>query len=130
MLSNLFGKFLKQEGQEQIIAPKDINATFELKYKDLLIGKLKLIDGEWLFEYDKGFDKQNKVQKLIDFPDIYKQYKSKELWPFFSSRIPGLGQPKVKAIIKHKNLDEHDELQLLKVFGLKTLTNPFQLELV
>ena len=127
MIRAIINKIWKQEGQESFLTPANSYAKFQLTYKDVLIGHLMLSNGVWTFEYDKLFDKQSKVQKLIDFPNTSKKYKSNELWPFFSSRIPGLGQPKVQEIIKNKQIDSQNEVELLKVFGNRTLTNPFQL---
>ncbi len=103
MIRAIFNKLWKQEGQELFFTPQNTFVQFELTYKDIVIGHLVLSNGVWSFEYDKSFEEQNKVQKLIDFPDTTKLYKSNELWPFFASRIPGLGQPKVQEIIKNKS---------------------------
>jgi HipA-like protein len=127
MIQAIVNKIWKPKGQESFFTPQNISAHFELTYKEIIIGHLKLSDGEWTFEYDNSFAGQNKVQKLIEFPDINIKYKSKELWPFFLSRIPGLGQPKVQEIIKNKQIDRNNEVELLKVFGTRTLTNPFLL---
>lgn len=126
MILKVIKKIWGQEGQENIFTPQNTKAVFKLMYKDLVIGHLQLVNGEWCFEYDNDFQNQNSVQKLIDFPES-KVYKSNELWPFFSSRIPGLGQPKVQEIIKKRNIDSHNEVELLKIFGVHTLTNPFRL---
>jgi HipA-like protein len=130
MIQKIINKLWKREGQENLFTPQHTFARFELTYKKIVIGHLTLSNGEWMFEYDKSFENQNEVQKLINFPIINKQYKSSELWPFFSSRIPGLGQPKVQEIIKNKHIDQNNELELLKTFGRQTLTNPFQLTFV
>lgn len=127
MIREIFNKLWKQEGQENFYTPQNTFAQFELTYKDILIGHLVLSNGVWSFEYDKSFEEQNKVQKLIDFPVTTKIYQSNELWPFFASRIPGLGQPKVQEIIKNKKIDSQNEVDLLKTFGSQTLTNPFHL---
>ena len=34
---------------------------------------------------------------------------------------------KVQEIIKKRNIDSHNEVELLKIFGVNTLTNPFNL---
>jgi HipA-like protein len=127
MQNQIWNKIWKQEGHDYVCTPAKTDAKFQLKYKEIIIGYLKLSNGEWSFEYDVMFENQNKVHKLIDFPNIKKQYKSNELWPFFSSRIPGLGQPKVQAFIKNQNIDSSNEVELLKAFGFQTITNPFQL---
>jgi HipA-like protein len=127
MIRSLSDFFWKQDDQEAIVTPQDATAHFVLSYKNIKIGDLQLVDGIWHFSYDRDFDKQNIVTKLIDFPDTQKKYTSKELWPFFLSRIPGLGQPKVQKMIKENNIDRNNQLELLRFFGANTLSNPFVL---
>ncbi len=64
---------------------------------------------------------------IVGFPKLDKVYKSKSLWPFFLIRIPGLGQPRVREIIKAEQLDINNEAQLLRRFGRKTIANPYEL---
>jgi hypothetical protein len=121
--------FLRQrtEGHEGIETPPDVTARFELGYQDLLIGWLRLRDGQWIFEYAPEFQKQSDVKPLVDFPDLHKTYVSADLWPFFLSRIPSLAQPQVRQTIQDEGLDEHSDVDLLKRFGERTITNPFTL---
>lgn len=65
---------------------------FKLSLKDLLIGELKFIDGMWHFEYSDEFKSQSVILPLVNFPDKYKSYVKKDLWPFFTARIPSMAQ--------------------------------------
>lgn len=123
-----FKNFWKTDGQETLRTPQEINSIFELSYKDITIGHLSLIKGTWKFSYSEEFRNQDSLLPLTDFPDKNKEYEARELWPFFLSRIPGLGQPKVQEIIKEQNIDENDEASLLKIFGKRTIANPYKLE--
>lgn len=118
--------FLGSEEQEELRNPKDIVIEFTLKYKNLIIGFLVIDNGEWTFEYSEEFKNQKKIDPLADFPDLNKKYNSLHLWPFFLHRIPGLGQPQVQKIIEEENLQK-SEVHLLKRFGQKSITNPFEL---
>lgn len=52
-------------------------------------------------------------------------HKSDELWPFFATRIPSAAQLKRKT--KVNDLAERDEVNLLRKYGHRTITNPFVL---
>jgi HipA-like protein len=127
MLKKIINKIWKSEGQENIDTPKNQIAGFVLMYKDLSIGILTLKDGMWKFSYSNEFRNQKDVTPLIDFPDTNVEYTNNQLWPFFSYRIPGLNQPSVQDIIRHDNIDDKNEAELLKKFGKISVYNPFKL---
>jgi len=104
------------------------NIEFTLKIKELHIGYLTIEEGLWIFRYSEAFKTQTKYARLTGYSDLDKVYKTEELWPFFKIRIPGLKQPMIKDIIKAENLDETNEVQLLKRFGTKSMSNPYILE--
>ena len=122
-------KYLNQhsEGHEDLETPSDIHAEFELKYKSLTVGFLELEDGVWTFSYSTEFKEQNKLRPIVQFPDKDKTYQNEELWPFFTIRIPGLNQPEVQNIIESENIDRTNQVELLKRFGQKTISNPYEL---
>lgn len=70
---------------------------------------------------------QDLVRPLIDFPDVEKVYRQRDLWPFFLSRIPSLAQPKVQEAIVREGLDARNEVELLRFFGRRTIADPFDL---
>ncbi len=49
---------------------------------------------------------------------------------FFQTCIPGLKQPAVKEILDKENINVENEAALLKRFGKKTISNPYELDLV
>jgi len=120
--------WLKAEGAQEIQTPQNLSIIFELKYKELMIGFLKLHDEVWTYEYSEDFKLQHDIQPLTDFPDMNKVYKSKDLLPYFLQRIPSLSQPKVKEVIKKEKIDTSSDVELLKRFGRKSITNPFKLQ--
>lgn len=122
-------KYLNQhsEGHEDLETPSGIKAEFELKYKSLTVGYLELNDGVWKFSYSSEFKDQDELRPIVQFPDTYKVYKNEELWPFFTIRIPGLNQPEIENIIESENIDRSNEVELLKRFGEKTISNPYEL---
>jgi hypothetical protein len=63
----------------------------------------------------------------VEFPDVHKTYVNEELWQFFASRIPSTEQPEVEAILKREHVKEDDAVGLLKLFGKRTIANPFEL---
>ena len=115
------------EGHEDIKTPEDVYAEFKLKYKSLVIGFLVLNNGEWIFKYSDEFKEQDKLNPITQFPDKDKVYTNKELWPFFTIRIPGLNQPQVKEIMEEEDIDRQNEVELLERFGKETISNPYEL---
>ena len=99
---------------------------FLLRYKELVIGTLISINGEWHFTYSDDFKSQSEIKPLVDFSNVNKTYVSKNgLHPFFLIRIPSLKQPNVQETIKQKNIDVNSEIELLTEFGRKCIANPF-----
>ena len=127
MIKKVINWIFKSEEQEDFDTPVNVNEEFILKYKDTHIGYLKVHNGVWVFTYSEKFKHQNQLDVLVDFPNKDKIYESHHLWPFFSHRIPGLGQPSVQEIIQKEHLDKKNEAGLLKRFGQFSITNPFEL---
>jgi HipA-like protein len=130
---NWLGKLFKNEEQSEALeltTPKDAQAHFVLSYKNLPIGYLNHVNGIWKFYYSEDFKQQKKLDVLVDFPERAKIYESSYLWPFFAHRIPGIDQPNIKEIIKDEKLNPTNQIDLLRRFGKKTITNPFELKLV
>lgn len=121
-------KLLRPDGHEHILTPQHETARFDLRYGDLVMGHLWLDEGVWHFAYTEEFRQQDQVKPLTDFPYLEKQYSSRELWPFFEVRIPSLEQPDVQRIIREHHLDEQNQVALLRLFGKKSIANPFILE--
>ena len=127
-MKNWLNKIFKNEEQEEEFhTPKNAHADFILKYKNLVVGYLNYNNGKWLFQYSDEFKNQNKIDVLLDFPKKDQKYEGLTLWPFFAHRIPGLGQPQIREIIKDENLNSQNEIDLLRRFGRKSITNPFEL---
>jgi HipA-like protein len=107
---------------------KTKSTTFTLQYDNLAVGELNFDGTTWNFHYTKMFQNQTKIEPIPSFPIKNKAYKSSELWPFFQSRIPSLKQPKIKAIINSNGIQENDIISLLRLFGGKSINNPFVLQ--
>ncbi len=129
MLSKLRKLFQKDQSTgSDLHLPKEEEQRFTLYLKDLKVGELSCEKGVWTFAYSEDFKaRSDEFYPIVGFPDLNKVYKSKSLWPFFLIRIPGLGQPRVREIIKAEHLDINNEAQLLRRFGRKTIANPYEL---
>jgi HipA-like protein len=126
-IKNIFKKKNPKMNYEKgVKSLTDENAVFELKYKNLLIGTLeyKFKEDEWYFEYSMEFKSQNKIAPILSFPNTDKVYSGKELWSFFSSRIPDNTSESTDNKEKESNASL---IGLLKSYGQKTITNPFDL---
>lgn len=119
-LNNTNEKFILGNNKEEHI--------FVLKYNNHLIGTLKYVDNEWSFYYSDWFKNQNEFRHLLEFPNKDKEYKTRELWPFFSNRIPSIKQPKMQVYLE-KNSNKVNTVDLLEKFGTYSVNNPYKLEL-
>ena len=112
----------------QVQLPKDEEAKFILKVDNIHIGTLYCEKAEWYFQYTDDFKKHSEeYNRIVGFPDLDRVYKSDSLWPFFQIRIPGLKQPAIQEIIAKEKIDQANEVALLKRFGEKTISNPYEL---
>lgn len=126
-------KFLMKRAVEwlgmkrDLTVPPNVDAEFLLVFGDLLVGKLSVSDGLWRFQYSKEFRVQDDLRPLVEFPDLEKVYTQPELWQFFASRIPSTLQPDVEAVLEREHIEDDDIIALLKRFGKRTVTSPFEL---
>ncbi len=113
--------------KEMKVSP-DTRAEFLLLHGNLLIGTLSVTESMWRFEYSEEFKKRGELRPLVEFPDLNKVYEKPYLWQFFASRIPSMDQPDVEVVLERENIAEDDVVALLKRFGKRTITNPFELK--
>jgi len=129
-IKNLFQKLTPWFGDEEFIANLNSdteNGKFQLLYEDKLIGTLEYFDDKWIFKYSDEFKKDQFVLPLIDFPDVNKVYEFDELMPFFATRVPNLNQPYHEQKLEKLEGDKTSLVSLLKIFGEKSINNPFEL---
>ena len=127
MIKKLIKALWKVDGMEFTDNPSGSKGEFHLLYGKLLIGTLTYDGENWNFKYSDIYKETLRIIPVIDFPDFNKEYISKELWPFFATRIPSLNQPYHLKKIRKANIREDDSVELLKLFGKDTITNPFSL---
>ena len=108
-------------------APPEAHAKFLLTYDDLLVGTLTVEGGVWKFEYSDKFRSEDELRPIVEFPDVDKIYENEDLWQFFASRIPSTEQPEIEEILKREHVNEDDAVNLLRLFGKRTIANPFEL---
>ena len=108
-------------------APPQAHAKFLLTYDDLLVGVLTVEGGVWKFEYSDKFRTRDDFRPIVEFPDLDKTYVNEDLWQFFASRIPSTEQPEIEEILKREHVKDDDAVGLLKLFGKRTIANPFEL---
>lgn len=121
--------FSKNGGFEKVDLQEQEHQNFILKIESIEVGFLSYKDGIWCFRYSEVFKEIEGYNLISGFPILEKIYHNKTLWPFFKTRIPGLGQPVIKEILEREKIDGRNELALLKRFGGKTITNPYLLVL-
>ncbi|MEL7245429.1 MAG: HipA N-terminal domain-containing protein [Cyanobacteria bacterium J06573_2] len=130
-IKNILQKLTPWSGDEEFLSkidPENENGKFELLFDEKLIGTLEFKDKKWVFEYSIFFKEKQFVLPLIDFPDINKKYEFDDLMPFFASRIPNLNQPYHELKLEKQEGDKTNLVSLLKIFGEKSINNPFELK--
>lgn len=121
----VFARLFWSESQKQMVLTPDNDATFLVNLGRLLVGTLLYSEGMWYFSYSDEFKSQNRVLPLVNFPSKDKEYSTKELWPFFASRIPSNAQLQID-----KDKEQEDIVTLLRRFGKRTVANPYELHAV
>lgn len=122
--SSWWQKYLGGEGHS---SPLHGDAIFKLLLREVEVGTLRASGGKWIFEYSDVFRKRSDLRPLVQFPDKAQIYSSEELWPFFGMRIPSLKQPSIAKIVDAEHIQSDDRVALLRRFGRRTISNPFQL---
>ncbi len=118
----VFARLFWSESQNEMVLAPNNEATFNVNLGRLLVGTLLYSDGMWYFNYSDEFKLQNRILPLTNFPSKEKEYSSKELWPFFASRIPSNAQLQID-----KDTPQEDIVTLLRRFGRRTVANPYEL---
>jgi len=124
-LNEVLAKLFWSESQNDVILVPNDDVAFNVNLGKLLIGTLQFSNGQWQFSYSDEFKTQNRISPLANFPSKDKDYTSRELWPFFTSRIPSNSQLQID-----KESPQEDLVTLLIRFGRKTVSNPYELSLV
>lgn len=127
MLKKIAKAFWHTGEMKNRLTPDDIQIQFVLSFSKLIIGYLSVDQGKWSFEYSEDFKKQTDILPLSNFPNKDQVYSSEELWPFFASRIPSVAQLESKAKVTESEVNDRNEVELLRKYGYKTITNPFTL---
>ena len=88
--------------------------------RQYVIGKLSKNE-EYEFCYCEQIEEamKNGFKPLVSFDRIDVVYKSEELFPAFSSRLPDRKRKDINKILKKYGLDEYDAYELLKRSGAK-----------
>lgn len=88
--------------------------------RQYIVGQLSK-NGQYEFCYCKEFKEamENGFTPLISFAKSDIVYKSEELFPAFSSRLPDRKRKDINKILKRYGLDKYDAYELLKRSGAK-----------
>lgn len=125
MLLSLYRRF---NWLRDVKEPSRGDVSFNLHLDSLLVGTLSRDGDEWVFSYSWEFQNQRWAKPIVDFPQVDREYRSKELWPFFALRIPSLTQAHVQNYLREAGREEVDAADLMEQFGRRSIANPFVLE--
>lgn len=118
----LLARLFWSESQNDMVLATEDDATFNVNLGKLLVGTLLYSAGVWYFSYSNEFKLQNRILPLANFPSKDKEYSTRDLWPFFASRIPSNAQLQIE-----KDKPKEDAVTLLRRFGRRTVANPYEL---
>lgn len=118
----ILARLFWSESQNDMVLATEDDATFNVNLGKLLVGTLLYSAGVWYFSYSNEFKLQNRILPLANFPSKDKEYSTRDLWPFFASRIPSNAQLQIE-----KDKPKEDVVTLLRRFGRRTVTNPYEL---
>ena len=117
-----FAHLFWSESQQDVVLAAESEAAFNVNLGKLLVGTLLYSDGIWRFRYSDEFKAQDRILPLANFPSKDKEYRSRELWPFFTSRVPSNAQLQLA-----KDKPQENIVTLLQKFGRRTVANPYEL---
>jgi HipA-like protein len=121
LIEYLFRKLRAREGH---------SASFTLRYAPpdgdpLDVGILRREDDAWLFRYTEEYrSRRDELRPLEGFDDLDREYRSKDLFPFFAVRIPPADRPDVKRVLEKRQVDNPDIVDLLRIFGRRAGSSP------
>lgn len=85
-----------------------------------LVGRLSQEKSEEKSEFVFRYDPDYHQEPISDFPSLDKEYRAKDLWPFFSARIPPTDREDIREAIEALNIQSDQPLEILgKVARLK-----------
>lgn len=126
MIQRVFESFYSWFGGVQAL-PEHETVAFQLMLEHLEVGTLRAEKGAWVFSYSDEFRNQHKIDPIVDFPALDREYRGRTLWPFFALRIPSSKQAVVQEFMNQHPADSVDQGMLLKQFGTRSIANPFRL---
>lgn len=106
------------------------NGKFELLFQNEVIGTLEFNRPKWIFKYSESFKNDQFILPLLDFPDVNKVYEFEDLMPFFATRIPNFNQPYQEKKLNKFDGEKSNLVSLLKIFGEKSINNPYELKYI
>ena len=113
-------------------SPKDeeVRVYLEIDSARIYVGRLKRDREGFEFAYSPEFLARPDLPPIPDLPDKTRVYKSNVLWPFFLARLPPTDRPDVREQLRAAGIAPEDTLEVLGKLGRRTISSPYDLELV
>src|SRR5678816_4187414 len=75
---------------ERLAQPRtrQVEVHIQLTGGDRTVGFLSIEGSQFVFRYDSEYAKDRPAEPISAFPDLTREYRSDQLWPFFESRLP------------------------------------------
>jgi HipA-like protein len=113
-------------------SPKDeeVRVYLEIDSGRIYVGRLRRDREGFEFSYSPEFLARPDLPPIPDLPDKARVYKSSALWPFFLARLPPTDRPDVREQLQAAGIAADDVLEVLGKLGRRTISSPYDLELV
>lgn len=90
------------------------------------LGTLAREGKEFVFRYDPAFTRDPDAKPISAFPDMTREYRAEELWPFFAVRLPPVDREDVQEAMRRRHIPESDVLRLLAELSGRGVSSPYR----
>ncbi|MCM2334357.1 MAG: HipA N-terminal domain-containing protein [Anaeromyxobacteraceae bacterium] len=103
-----------------------VEVYLETRQGRVTLGTLTKEGQEFVFRYDPRFAKAADSTPISAFPDLDREYRAEELWPFFAVRIPPVDREDVRQAMEKRHIPEKDVLRLLAELSGRGVSSPYR----
>lgn len=90
------------------------------------LGTLSRDGREFVFRYDREFARDPDAKPISAFPELDREYRQEELWPFFAVRLPPIERDDVRKAMERRHIPASDVLRLLAELSARGVSSPYR----
>lgn len=103
-----------------------VEVYLETRHGRVTLGTLSKEGQEFVFRYDPDFAHGESSKPISAFPDLEREYRTEELWPFFAVRVPPVERDDVREAMQRRHIPEKDILRLLAELSGRGVSSPYR----